>query len=58
LAVTDPVNTHGDFRIVSGGEDGQVRIWKITKEVQLLVDAMKEHKGILNYFNFRDGYLY
>ena len=46
LAVTDAHNERGDFRIVSGGQDGQVRIWRITKQVQQLDHAMKEHKGI------------
>lgn len=45
LAVTDAHNEGGDFRIVSGGQDGQVRIWRITKQVQQLDHAMKEHKG-------------
>ncbi len=45
LAVTDPVNADGDFRIVSGGDDGQVRVWKVTKQKQTLECAMKEHKG-------------
>ncbi len=45
LAVTDEDNTEGDFRIISGGGDGQVRIWKITRYTQNLEIAMKEHKG-------------
>ena len=66
LAVTDPFNPYGDFRIVSGGggeesrtfcslwlmgdifrPDGQVRVWRVTKQVQVLECAMKEHKGKL-----------
>lgn len=57
LAVTDPFNERGDFRIVSGGEDGQVRVWKITKQIQALQDAMKEHKGI-SVVDSRNCYLY
>ncbi|KAI9317353.1 quinon protein alcohol dehydrogenase-like superfamily [Zopfochytrium polystomum] len=57
LAVSDPTNQRGDFRIVSGGEDGQVRIWKITKQVQLLEDAMKEHKGTVTCIKLRKNNL-
>jgi WD40 repeat protein len=45
LAVTSALNDRGDFRIVSGGVDGQVRVWKITKNTQNLEHALKEHKG-------------
>ena len=45
LAVTGNLNERGDFRIVSGGVDGQVRVWKITKNTQNLEHALKEHKG-------------
>ncbi|KAJ3331476.1 Cilia- and flagella-associated protein 52 [Blyttiomyces sp. JEL0837] len=57
LAVTDPFNQRGDFRIVSGGEDGQVRVWKITKQVQSLEDAMKEHKGTVTCIKIRKNNL-
>ena len=33
------------FRIISGGADGQVRVWKISRHTQILENAMKEHKG-------------
>jgi WD40 repeat protein len=52
LAITHPFNARGDYRIISGGEDGQVRIWKITRHTQTLENAMKEHKGLL--FSFVD----
>lgn len=29
--------------------DGQVRIWKISKHIQTLQNAMKEHKGSVIY---------
>ncbi|KAI8927862.1 WD40-repeat-containing domain protein [Entophlyctis helioformis] len=57
LAVTEPYNSRGDFRIVSGGEDGQVRVWKITKHVQHLEDAMKEHKGTVTCIKIRQNSL-
>eukprot|EP00842_Homolaphlyctis_polyrhiza_P004180 jgi/Hompol1/4763/HPOL_003861-RA len=57
LAVTEPFNDHGDFRIVSGGEDGQVRVWKISRQVQHLEDAMKEHKGTVTCIKIRKNNL-
>ncbi|KAL2918632.1 hypothetical protein HK105_202033 [Polyrhizophydium stewartii] len=57
LAVTEPYNDRGDFRIVSGGEDGQVRVWKISKQVQHLEDAMKEHKGTVTCIKIRKNNL-
>ncbi|KAI8622104.1 WD40-repeat-containing domain protein [Chytriomyces sp. MP71] len=57
LAVSDPFNNRGDFRIVSGGEDGQVRVWKITPQVQSLEDAMKEHKGTVTCIKIRKNNL-
>ncbi|KAJ3043454.1 Cilia- and flagella-associated protein 52 [Rhizophlyctis rosea] len=57
LAVTDPFNPYGDFRIVSGGEDGQVRVWRITKQVQVLECAMKEHKGTVTCIKIRKNNL-
>ncbi|KAL1525886.1 hypothetical protein AB1Y20_020714 [Prymnesium parvum] len=32
-------------RILSGGADGQVRVWAISKGVQVMIASMKEHKG-------------
>ncbi len=34
--------------IVSGGRDGQVRVWEITKNTQRMLASMKEHKGTVN----------
>ncbi len=31
-------------RIVTGGGDGLVRLWRIGTESQTLIDGMKEHK--------------
>ncbi|EGF78625.1 hypothetical protein BATDEDRAFT_26475 [Batrachochytrium dendrobatidis JAM81] len=55
LAVTEPFNSAGDFRVVSG--DGQVRVWRITKQVQHLEDAMKEHKGTVTCIKIRKNSL-
>ncbi|KAI8814379.1 quinon protein alcohol dehydrogenase-like superfamily [Cladochytrium replicatum] len=53
LTITDPYNSRGDFRIVSGGEDGQVRVWRVQRDVQILEDAMKEHKGTVTCIKIR-----
>lgn len=53
ITVTDAFNSAGDYRIISGGEGGQVRIWKITKHTQSLETAMKEHKGTVTCIKIR-----
>jgi len=32
-------------RLLSGGADGQVRVWAVSKGTQVMVASMKEHKG-------------
>jgi WD40 repeat protein len=32
-------------RLLSGGADGQVRVWAISKNTQVMIASMKEHKG-------------
>lgn len=46
LAVTQPINHEGQVRLISGGDDGQVRVWLVGKDKQKLETSMKEHKGI------------
>jgi WD40 repeat protein len=36
------------WRLVSGGEDGSVRVWQMTSSSQSLVHTMKEHRGPIN----------
>ncbi|XP_002736733.1 cilia- and flagella-associated protein 52-like [Saccoglossus kowalevskii] len=43
--VTALATTSDCRRIVSGGSEGQLRIWDIHEKEQKLVTAMKEHKG-------------
>nr|AAH72072.1 MGC78960 protein [Xenopus laevis] len=45
MGVTAIAATSDCKRIVSGGGEGQVRIWEISKETQRLVQSMKEHKS-------------
>ena len=43
--VTSLKGTSESERIVSGGMDGTVRVWKIGKQKQTLLRSMKEHRG-------------
>ncbi|GIX99756.1 cilia- and flagella-associated protein 52, partial [Caerostris extrusa] len=43
--VTAITATSNCLRIVSGGGEGDVRVWDITTSIQVLVRTMKEHKG-------------
>jgi WD40 repeat protein len=45
--VTALAFTHDAGRLVSGGGEGLVRVWKLGKETQTLVTGMKEHKVLI-----------
>lgn len=32
-------------RIISGGAEGEIRIWRITKQTQIMEASLKEHRG-------------
>lgn len=32
-------------RIISGGAEGEIRVWKITKQTQVMEASLKEHRG-------------
>ena len=32
-------------RIISGGAEGEIRIWRITKQTQVMEASLKEHRG-------------
>jgi hypothetical protein len=34
------------WRIITGGSEGRVRIWKITSSHQALLSSLKEHRGM------------
>jgi WD40 repeat protein len=48
IGVTALAMTHDGNCIVSGGSDGQARVWAINKDSQKLVASMKEHKATIN----------
>lgn len=48
LAVCNDDDNLPPWRVVSGGQDGRVRVWSITSSHQTLVRSMKEHRGPVN----------
>lgn len=47
-AVTAIACTSDSSRIISGGEEGLVRVWRIEKQSQPLEASMKDHRGAVN----------
>jgi len=43
--VTSICPSNDSKRLLSGGADGQVRVWAISKGTQVMIASMKEHKG-------------
>eukprot|EP00744_Colponema_vietnamica_P001007 GILI01001730.1.p1 GENE.GILI01001730.1~~GILI01001730.1.p1 ORF type:complete len:617 (-),score=150.79 GILI01001730.1:220-2070(-) len=43
--VTALTGTNDCSRLVTGGMDGEVRVWKIGKQIQTMEASMKEHRG-------------
>ncbi|KAM8945316.1 cilia- and flagella-associated protein 52 [Pelodytes ibericus] len=48
MGVTAIAPTSDCKRIISGGGEGQVRVWEIGKESRRLVESMKEHKSTVS----------
>ncbi|KAL0481478.1 flagella-associated protein 52 [Acrasis kona] len=48
VGVTALAMTNDGSFIISGGSDGQARVWSITKDNQKLAASMKEHKATIN----------
>lgn len=46
--VTAITVTADNRRVISGGEDGQVRVWAIGRQTQKMIASMKEHKARVN----------
>ncbi|WIA36861.1 hypothetical protein OEZ86_008112 [Tetradesmus obliquus] len=47
-AVTAIAVTSDSNRIISGGEEGMVRVWRLGKQSQTMEASMKDHKGPVN----------
>lgn len=43
--VTALTTTSDCQRIISGGSEGEVRVWAIGKQTQIMKASMKEHRG-------------
>mmetsp|Transcript_6499 Transcript_6499/g.24427 ORF Transcript_6499/g.24427 Transcript_6499/m.24427 type:complete len:620 (-) Transcript_6499:219-2078(-) len=48
LGVTALAVANDNQRVISGGSDGQVRVWFIGQDSQTLAASMKEHKSTVN----------
>jgi len=47
IAIADN-DARSPWRIVSGGAEGRVRIWKVTSSHQAMLTSLKEHRGPIN----------
>ncbi|CAH2292093.1 cilia- and flagella-associated 52 [Pelobates cultripes] len=55
MGVTAIALTNDCKRIISGGGEGQVRVWEIGKESRWLVQSMKEHKSSVSCINVKSN---
>ncbi|XP_068118492.1 cilia- and flagella-associated protein 52 [Hyperolius riggenbachi] len=55
MGVTAIAATNDCTRIVSGGGEGQVRVWEIGKDSQRLVESMKEHKSAVSCIKLKSN---
>eukprot|EP00906_Rhabdomonas_costata_P028803 RCo040722 len=51
--VTALAVSHDNTRLISGGADSQVRVWRIGHESQVMEASMKEHKATVNAISLR-----
>lgn len=54
LGVTSLAISKDNQFLVTGGSDGNVRVWDISKGTQPLLTTLKEHKGTVNYVSLKD----
>lgn len=54
-AVTAIACTSDSSRVISGGEEGLVRVWRIEKSSQPLEASMKDHRGAVNCIRIRQA---
>lgn len=53
--VTALAFTNDATRLLTGGGEGLVRVWKLGKDTQTLVTGMKEHKGLITDIKVRQN---
>jgi len=51
--VTSIACAHDAEKVVSGGFDGSVRVWRVTSESRVMLGSMKEHKATVNCIKVR-----
>ena len=51
--VTALACTSDSQRVISGGGEGQVRVWGVTQRGQNMLEALKEHKGAVTCIKLR-----
>lgn len=51
--VTAIACTSDNRRVISGGGEGQVRVWEVTPRGQYMKVALKEHKGAVSCIKIR-----
>lgn len=50
--VTAIATTNDGQQLISGGGEGQVRVWSVSSAKQKMEEAMKEHKGTLHDYRY------
>ncbi|KAG5279889.1 hypothetical protein AALO_G00082690 [Alosa alosa] len=55
IGVTAIAITRDNSRIVSGGGEGQVRVWEILADSHSLLETMKEHKASINCIKIKSN---
>ncbi|KAF0683281.1 Aste57867_24713 [Aphanomyces stellatus] len=48
IAVCHDTDHEKEWRLITGGKDGRVRVWRITPSRQTMEASMKEHRGPVN----------
>jgi len=51
--VTAIAISHDNTRLISGGADSQVRVWKLSRDSHVMEASMKEHKATVNDISLR-----
>lgn len=56
--VTAIASTSNSKRIISGGGEGEVRVWDVSAKEYKMTRAMKEHKGLCIDVNYYYDYFF